>query len=63
MSDYIDERNAHIRVLRTEIARRDGAHDPVRDALRWAVRRLEGLPEHWRADDGHDAAMGAWGGP
>lgn len=47
MSEYTQERNAHVRVLRSEIDRRAGYHDPVRDALKWAVRRLEGLPEHW----------------
>lgn len=46
MSEYIQERNAHIDVLRGEIDRREGYHDLVRDALKWAVRRLEGLPEH-----------------
>jgi hypothetical protein len=49
MSEYTDERNAHIKVLREEIGRRTGAWDSVRDALKWAVRRLEGLPESWEA--------------
>lgn len=62
MSEYTDERNVHVKVLRGEIdARRHKYHDPVRDALKWAVRRLEGLPEHWVAVDESMPNRGAAG--
>lgn len=51
---YVSERNRHVATLR-EVAR-DGTVElgSFKAALRWAVKRLEGLPEHWRIADSPD---------
>jgi hypothetical protein len=58
MSVYCDDRNRTIAILRVLMSRErrwlheDRSNEDRRDALialEWAVRHLEGLPEHWVA--------------
>ena len=58
MSVYYDDRNRTVTILRTLMSRErrwlheDRSNEDRREActaLEWAVRHLEGLPEHWEA--------------
>jgi hypothetical protein len=59
MTNYVSDRNRHLSTLR-EIAR-DGTVEmgAFKGALRWAIHRLEGLPEHWVATEEREAAIEA----
>jgi hypothetical protein len=41
----LSEKETYLAQLRAEITRRTAVHDPLRDALKWAVRRLQDWPD------------------